>query len=238
LSTRWWGAPYSVGTDSDYSITDAYRRANRLSILVRDYQDGEPDHWGDSYLNDDEISTVRARFYQGGTVLYDGPRGSFSVDGLPAEETTYRYVHSITRRTGLWTSSSYSESDWTFRSGYESDTGWPPKGLPLLDVNWTVPTDERNRAADRSLFGIGLRARHVRGIDGGDIGRAKVWVSYDDGDSWRPVLLVRLGDDRYVGAYLHPSKGRTSGWVSLRARVTDDSGGSLTQTAIRAYRLE
>ena len=46
LRTRWWGAPYSVGTDSDYSVTDAYRRANRLSILVRDYQDGEPDHWG------------------------------------------------------------------------------------------------------------------------------------------------------------------------------------------------
>jgi hypothetical protein len=101
-----------------------------------------------------------------------------------------------------------------------------------------VPVDEQNRARAGSRLTIGLHARHVRVLDGGEIGPARLWVSYDDGETWRSVALESTGDDRYTGTIKHPAVSDTSGWVSLRAGVTDSIGGSLTQTAIRAYQLD
>ncbi|WP_116950296.1 S8 family serine peptidase [Jiangella endophytica] len=237
-STRWWGAPYSAGTDSDYSITDAYRSGDELNVLLRDYQDGEPDHWGDSYLNEDELARVRSRLYVDGELVADQPRGSFTVGGLPPEESTYRLVHSVTRTGPTWTSSARSESDWTFRSAHEPGTEWPPAGIALLDVNWTIPTDELNRAPGGQRFTVDLTARHVRDLSGGPIDDVRVWVSYDDGDHWRRVPLLPRRGERYTAVLVHPPASRTSGWVSLRAEVADASGGTLRQTTIRAYALD
>ena len=237
LSTRWWGAPYSVGTDSDYSITDSYRRQNRISFLYRDYQDGVADHWGDSYWNEHPTQSVRGRLYRGDTLLVDSPRGSFSADNLPAEETTYKLVHTIARRGPIWTTSSNSESVWTFKSGFESDTGWPPKPIPLLDLNLAIPTDARNTARQLSPFTIGMQARHVRGLTGGTMQPAKLSVSYDDGKRWYRVPLIRHSGDRYTGILIHPPKSLTTGWVSVRAEVANSIGGTLQQTTIRAYAL-
>jgi hypothetical protein len=237
LSTRWWGAPYSVGTDSDYSVTDAYRRQNRISFLNRDYQDGAADHWGDSYWNEHPTQSVRSRLYRGDTLLKEANRGSLDLDDLPAEESTYRFVHTITRRGPIWTTSSYSESDWTFRSAFESDEGWPPKAIPLLDLNWSIPTDARNTARALAPFTIGLQARHVRGLTGGTLKPVTLSVSYDDGKRWHRVPMVHRPGDRYTGLLIHPPKSLTTGWVSVRAEVSDSIGGTLKQTAIRAYAL-
>jgi hypothetical protein len=65
-----------------------------------------------------------------------------------------------------------------------------------------------------------------------------LWVSYDDGETWRSVTLESSGGDRSTGTIKHPALSETSGWVSLRAQVSDSIGGSLTQTAIRAYELD
>ncbi len=236
--TRWWGAPYTTGTDSDFSITDAYRRQNRLSFLYRDYQDGEADHWGDSYGNENEMVSVRSRFYAGDTLLVEQPRGTFSIDNLPPEPATYRMVHTITRRGPIWSSSSYSETDWTFRSEYEGSTEWPPRGVPLLDLNWDVPADVQNRANDLTVFPIGLQARHVRSLTAGTLLPARMWVSYDDGTTWRQVPMVPRGGDRYTGLVAHPHKSYGTGWVSLRGEVRDTAGGIIKQTTIRAYQLK
>ncbi len=233
-SERWWGAPYTVGTDSEFSITDAYRRENSLNVLLRDYQDGVPGHWGDSYLNQDENQSVSSRIYRGDELLAEAPRGSVDVDGLPPAPATYRFVHTIRRQGPVWTSSSFSESDWTFRSAYEPSTDWPPRGIPLLDLDWTVPTDERNTVPTRRPFVIDLQTRHVRGLQGGTLKPAKLSVSYDDGKSWRSVPLLPRGNGRYTAILLHAAK---PGWVSLRGEVSDSKGGSLKQTTIRAYRL-
>ena len=238
LSTRWWGAPYTVGTDSQSSVTDAYRRQNRLSFLVRDYQDGQPGHWGDSFWNDDDAVSVRSRIYSGDTLLAEARRGSLSVDNLPPEPQTYRMVHAITRTGPMWSSSSYSESDWTFGSGFDDGTEWPPRGIPLLDLDWDVPADAQNRARALMPFAIGLQVRHVRGLTAGTLLPAKLWVSYDDGTNWRQVPLVPRGGDRYTALLLHPPKSTGTGWVSLRGEARDTAGGILKQTTLRAYQLK
>ncbi|MBM7790588.1 S8 family peptidase [Tenggerimyces flavus] len=233
-SERWWGAPYTVGTDSEFSITDVYRRENSLNVLLRDYQDGVPGHWGDSYLNQDQHQSVSSRIYRGDELLAEAPRGSVDVDGLPPEPATYRFVHTIRRQGPVWTSSSFSESDWTFRSAYEGDTSWPPRGIPLLDLDWAVPTDSSNTAPPGRPFAIDLQARHVRGLQAGTLEPAKLSLSYDDGTTWQSVPLRPRGNGRYTAVLVHAAK---PGWVSLRGEVSDSVGGTLKQTTIRAYRL-
>jgi subtilisin family serine protease len=236
--TRWWGAPYSAGTDSVFSVTDAYRSGDELNVLLRDYQDGEADHWGDSYLNEDDLASVRSRLYVDDVLLADEPRGSLTVGELPPEPATYRLVHTVSRTGPTWTSSASSESDWTFRSAREPVGEWPPAGIPLLDVNWTVPTDAQNVAPGGSRFTVELAARHVRDLPAGAIEDVRVSVSYDDGATWRRVPLVPRRGDHYTAILVHPPAHRTSGWVSLRAEVTDADGATLKQTTIRAYALD
>ncbi|MBB5791883.1 S8 family peptidase [Jiangella mangrovi] len=236
--TRWWGAPYSAGTDSVFSITDAYRSGDELNVLLRDYQDGEADHWGDSYLNEDGLASVRSRLYADGVLLADEPRGSLTVSGLSPEPATYRLVHSVARTGPTWTSSAYSESDWTFRSAHSPAGEWPPAGIPLLDVNWTVPTDAQNVAPGGSRFTVELHARHVRDLPAAPIEDVRVSVSYDDGATWKRVPLLPRRGDHYTAILVHPAATRTSGWVSLRAEVTDADGATLKQTTIRAYALD
>ena len=79
---------------------------------------------------------------------------------------------------------------------------------------------------------------YVRDLPAGPIEDVRVSVSYDDGATWRRVPLVPRRGDHYTAILVHPPAARTSGWVSLRAEVTDADGATLKQTTIRAYALE
>lgn len=58
-------------------------------------------------------------------------------------------------------------------------------------------------------------------------------MSYDDGVTWQPVPVVRLGQHgiAFVKHHARP------GFVSLRADSTDLDGNTLAQTIIHAYRI-
>jgi hypothetical protein len=56
-------------------------------------------------------------------------------------------------------------------------------------------------------------------------------VSYDDGQTWRNALCVRVGD-RGVAILRPPAAG---GFVSLQASAADAAGNSVEQTIVRAY---
>ncbi|ADD43369.1 hypothetical protein [Stackebrandtia nassauensis] len=58
-------------------------------------------------------------------------------------------------------------------------------------------------------------------------------VSYDDGETWVKVPLLRDGD-RAVTVLTHP---RDAEFVSVRLSAADDAGNAVTQTTIRSYGL-
>jgi hypothetical protein len=65
---------------------------------------------------------------------------------------------------------------------------------------------------------------------------AGVWVSYDDGDRWRPAS-IRMLPDGAVQAILPPTVAPPGGYAALRVRLTDQAGNTVEQTIHRAYRI-
>jgi hypothetical protein len=61
-----------------------------------------------------------------------------------------------------------------------------------------------------------------------------VQVSYDDGATWRPALVVGPVGDHAIALLNQP---RTGGYVSLKIAATDAGGNSVEQTVVQAYRL-
>ncbi|ROP42657.1 hypothetical protein [Saccharothrix texasensis] len=65
------------------------------------------------------------------------------------------------------------------------------------------------------------------------VAKPAVQVSFDDGTTWRPAPLVKVGQ-RWLAAVVHPAGAK---FVSLKARARDAAGNAVDQTIIRAYGL-
>ena len=108
----------------------------------------------------------------------------------------------------------------------------------MLQTDYVVPTDARNRAKAGSTVTIDLTVRHQDDLTGLHPSGARVWTSYDDGLTWKPAAKVTdRGQGRYAVAVHHPAVQNNNGFVDLRIQAWDDAGNSVTQTVDRAYGL-
>jgi hypothetical protein len=105
--------------------------------------------------------------------------------------------------------------------------------LPFLDVRWSLPLDDHNRAATGPLRG-GLTVATQPGAKASPIRSVTVEVSYDEGATWQRVTVSRDGDRFGVRI---PAGGTAGGYASLRATATDTAGNVVTETITRAYAL-
>ena len=120
---------------------------------------------------------------------------------------------------------------WTFRSGtVHSRQGVP---LPLSVVRFLPRLDDRNTAPAGRLWAVPVQVQRQQRSAAGPVATLTVEVSYDDGGTWRPVPVIRQGQDG-VALLNHPAG---PGFVSLRASSTDTAGNTVQETIIRAYRL-
>ncbi|WP_229403225.1 hypothetical protein [Micromonospora okii] len=62
-------------------------------------------------------------------------------------------------------------------------------------------------------------------------------VSYDDGVTWKPALVLPAGGGSYRVVVNHPKLARTTGAVSVRTEAWDRAGNRVVQTIDRAYGL-
>lgn len=109
-----------------------------------------------------------------------------------------------------------------------------PEPLPLLAVRFAPKLDVHNAAPAGRKFRFPVYVQ--RGGSATPIalsGAPKVEVSYDDGTTWQRVTLTR-DHDQWQAEVNHPKGAK---FVSLRASVADQQGGSAKHTIIRAYAL-
>ena len=175
------------------------------------------------------LATAHLALYRDGKLLGEAnaPTGQFTV---PAGRATYRLVATVTRAAPHTLSTSVTES-WTFRSQHvRGDT---PRRLPLSVVRFSPKLDELNSAPAGRFFDLPLDVQRQPNAPGGHPRRVTVQVSYDDGKTWRPALVLGSGSHR-VATVRHPS---TAGYVSLRVSAADSTGETVTQTVIRAYAI-
>jgi subtilisin family serine protease len=155
-----------------------------------------------------------------------GSSGDFTI---PAEAATYRLTYDLGAGAVLPISTRVSTT-WTFRSIGPGGTESVP--VRLLSVDYALPLNDVNRPnGDEASFTV----RQAVGVPPQRIVAFELWMSTDDGTSWRAVPAVARDADRFVATLPTVEVGRP---VSLRVRVSGDAGSQLDQTIIRAYRTQ
>ncbi|MEV0458954.1 S8 family serine peptidase [Catellatospora methionotrophica] len=196
------------------------RLGDVLSLRVPEFVDAEG-HAGVQTFDD----IVTAGLWRDGKVVAELPGAMTDVE-VPAGSAGYRLQLTTKRATPEWARATRTDTVWEFSSG----TTDKARALPLLQVDYRVPTDMVGSVAGRAHhLGIGLR--HQAGLPTPRHTTLVVEVSFDEGRSWRAVRVTGRGD-----AYTaHIPAG--TGNVSLRTRATDGVGNTVTQTVVHAYDL-
>ncbi len=220
VSEEWNHGVFGPGFPASASVWQhATRSGDEARVLLALFSDGTLSHEGYS-----AIDTASTRLYLGDELIAEDSITRLEVDGLPAQEATYRLEASAER--SVTDVSTRVSCVWTFRSGHTEE----PHGLPLLAARFTPDLDDRNRAPAGRRFQVPVYVQRQAGAPSSPVASVTVEMSVDDGATWQPVQLRRRGD-HWVATVTNPD----SGFVSLRATVTDQAGNSVEQEIIRAY---
>ncbi|HEU4422441.1 MAG TPA: S8 family serine peptidase, partial [Pilimelia sp.] len=195
-----------------------HRRGDTLSVLVPFFGDGAG-HPGFGV-----VSTARTALFRNGVKLYEEPDLDWREFALPAAGSRYRLELAATRGAPVnapFDLSTQVSAAWTFRS--EHVDGPAPAVLPLAAIRFAPTLDATNAAPAGRAFTLPIAVRRQAGAPGGRIHTPTLEVSYDDGRTWCRVP-VRAAGQGWQATLTHPEAG---GYVSLRARATDDGGNSV-----------
>jgi subtilisin family serine protease len=180
-----------------------------------------------------DSSTIVSRLYQEGELIRESP---FQAVQTTVPQTAgwaeYRFEQDTTRPGDVWTHSVSSSTAWTFRAETTPSNDWVD--LPLLQLDYHVATDLRGAVRAGSKQTIGVTAFHFVATQGaGKVRGTTLHLSYDDGDTWRPVRLERAGQGTWEGKVTIPKRG--ADFVSIRATGWDGAGNEVEQTVMRAF---
>ncbi|MGW1057073.1 S8 family serine peptidase [Micromonospora rubida] len=229
LSPNWNKSVVRTALPAD--LADAVFRDNDLVVVQSSAMlDTGADHRQQSHLI--QTDKVRASVYRNGEYLGSTNGATFAFPAL-TERAEYRVTLDVAREDSWWTTSTKVNTAWTFHS-QRADAR---QIMPMLSVDYDVDVDVNNRAKAGSRFDIDLTVRHPNGLSGLAVRNAKLWVSYDDGVTWKSADVDRKRTGQFESTVRHPKLAATNGFVSLRVQATDADGNTVEQTVTRAYQL-
>jgi hypothetical protein len=202
----------------------ARRNDQTLTLNVPEWGDPEQ-HYGFTAADD----TSAFRLYEDGTLIGEG---AHAIGDFPAGSgaATFRLELDVSRDAPWWTMSTRTSTIWTAHSRVPTGS---EESLPLLQADYRVgDLDMLDRAPRQTELRINVA--HQVGAAASRITDALLWVSVDDGATWRAVKLQGSRDD-----YLANISGldKQADFVSLRLDVRDAAGNRLQQEVTRAYAL-
>ncbi|MEU4386933.1 S8 family serine peptidase [Promicromonospora sp. NPDC023805] len=208
----------------------AQRTGNSMDLVFPVYVDDAGHHMP---VLPGEDARTRLRLWAGQELVADAEDSTWMFpEDLPAAPTPYRLRLDTAYSGEWWRTSTKVSTEWRFRSaggGGEDE----PAELPLLQVDYGVPA-ALDGTVDRTAK-LTLSADHQPGVEGADVTGMRLWASSDDGKNWQEVT-VQPGKGDTFRAVVKAAAGAR--FVSLKAQATDADGGRVTETVIRAYRLE
>ncbi|AWW43661.1 hypothetical protein DN051_43460 (plasmid) [Streptomyces cadmiisoli] len=192
--------------------------------------------WGDSGADHAGIAVPgqldqTLALYQGNTLVAETPGGYLETQTkLRPELLPYRLVATTERDPAFYPYSTRTRTTWQFVSG-SGEQGRTAR-LPLLQLDYALDTDLEHKAA-RSAKVTLLPSHLPAATNAGTVRSAGLWVSYDDGATWREQRLKKTGHGWET--QLRAPAGAKH--VTLRAQARDSRGNSVEQTVIRAFGL-
>ncbi|MGC5562731.1 S8 family serine peptidase [Streptomyces sp. FR-108] len=207
------------------------RSGSTLRFDVPGWGDSGPDHTGFGNVWDEGSGMTQSTEVHLDGESVDRRTGSAAyVQDAPADEHTYKVVTDTTLDADRWRLATKGRSEWTFRSAATPEDRWTT--LPLINLGFDVDTDLAGNVRAGGRLPVGISAAYVAEAGHSLRGsRPHLEVSYDEGASWRTVRVSGAGARTWQGMLTVP---RGAAYVSLRASVRDDRGGSVTQEIIRA----
>ena len=160
-----------------------------------------------------------------GTRLLDSKEPGVVLE-VPPGQGSYRLEAQLSRSRSAM--SKQVSSVWTFASGTTARRGWTK--LPLSAIRFLPTLNERGVGRSAALP---IEVQRQPGSAAGAVRTLSVEVSYDDGQTWRRVPVIRFGR-RGVAVMNHPTGPE---FVSLRAESADSHGNTVRQTVIHAFRI-
>ncbi|MDX6253300.1 MAG: hypothetical protein QOF10_6660 [Kribbellaceae bacterium] len=198
------------------------RTADRLSLRVPTFVDAA------GHYTLGETTSASAVLSQNGKVVAELPDAWQDVITSGAD-SAYKLELSTERvdPEGEWNWGTSARTVWDFRSKTTSAT----TALPLLQVDYSVPTDLTGRVSARPHL-IGFNVHQQAGAAAPRSTSLQAEVSFDEGKTWRRIIAV--GTRGHYVAMVPAGKGT----VSLRIVAGDNAGNKISQTVIRAYGLK
>jgi subtilisin family serine protease len=237
VDEEWYAPVVRPAIPRDVPGLTSYREGDTLRIRVPEFADAGRGHYGFAEGGFGVPSDVgEARLFRDRTLIaeQDWAWGDFPAGG--DGPGTYRLDLSVTRPSPEWAFSPRAQTSWTFGSRRPA-TGERDL-LALLQVDYDIDTDLRNRALAGRTVALDLTVRHQDGWTGARPHELAAWVSYDDGATWSEVRQVYdMGHGRFRAVVRHPRLGATNGFVAVRVKAEDTSGNTVLQTVERAYAL-
>jgi len=148
---------------------------------------------------------------------------------LPADAQTYTLTASSHPGTSGWQLSTTVTDSWRFTSA--AGDGVIPllmaSYLPRTTLAGTLPPGPVSWPLDFGNLGPADAA----------VSKATVSLSTDGGHTWRPATVTRTDRNSFAASYPNPAATGTNRYLSVRVTGLDAAGRTVTETAIRAYRL-
>lgn len=161
----------------------------------------------------------------------DNPLSAWA--SVAPEKADYELEMTATRDVEWSDFATRTQARWEFTSAA------PQEGvgnLPLLTSRVSGAFDDYGRAVEGVLFPLDLDFEYLGSTDEPEVSSVRAWVSFDDGERWRPVPVTRR-DESWQAMVVHRSARPDSEYASLRFAAEDVSGGTVEIETIRAYGL-
>ena len=165
----------------------------------------------------------------GGRVVAHGRQFIELNAKVPSASRAYVLTATSQPISPTWTLSTKVRDVWTFRSGGDHPAAslLTPRYLPPVSMNG------RLRAAPTS-FRLGFHSLTRRNHP---IVHADLQLSTDDGHSWHHARVTRTSPTTFHIGYWNPRAHGATRFMSIRVVAADARDDTVTETALRVYRL-
>jgi hypothetical protein len=238
-----------VGVDAlNPAVPAATRAGNKLTVILIPFDDNVLGHIGPGFsaLPGSRVSgsyQIDQNGVQiaGGSALQNG--GFFwSQVTISPNPATVRLALNTARSGARYPLSTQTHTVWTWhtsaQAGQAPPAGWQcPQSAtcsvqPMLALRYNVPGMGLDGSAAPGAQVLDFSAGRLPLARPAKITSAKVQVSFDNGTTWQDAAVASLGAGNYRATYAAPA----GSYVTIRTTATD-SGGSVTETITRAYRI-
>jgi len=249
----------ALGTPADTALggvlAGARRTGDTVRFTMRPFSDNQRGHLGDGFYGEaTDTITGGWELDENGAKVAGGPvqAGAFDLDEQAKASpgrSTLRLTLDAARTGPMYTLSTASHTEWTWRSAHRRDTvvpapwicGYTDTGVdkncaiePLMTLSYAVDTIDLTGLAPGGRQGIGITVGHLSGAPSAKIVGAGLQYSTDDGATWHNATTWGDGNGAYHSSF--SVAGASTPYVSLRVTARDAAGGAITETVTRAYR--